>query len=704
MRSAAVWLLVGVLSSCGEAAPETPPSAPAATEPAATEPAATEPAAIEPATPDPARGTPLAIATGSVFACALREGGRVACWGSNVEGQLGQLHREPVEGAVHVAGLEDAIAIAASSATACALRRSGEVVCWGSNTGGGLGLEGGARSGVVTVPGLHDVRGLDVGGGTFFAWGDDGVVLAWGAPDSRIDEASERSDAAPRRTRLRDVVRIETGRDRIALHRDGHASAWGWERGAVERLEDVVVATSSSGGTCLGDRAGVVRCTLHTGSGVEERIPEALAGTETLVFPRGGLIAGLRDGRLLVFSYYAGSTDRFAESDALVALGRGLGSHLTAITRDGRVLAWDTAPREGVYLPTEIALPAPDADAPEPALPDGPMPRWCRVEVERIAAPPRMSLDAAVAAALHEDTPGLVPGDLCASMRVTVGDPNCPYAGPWLGLGTDVGAVSVVVPLPALQARLLSRVAADWSGTEEFDVLERWSLRSAHPLRLAMITSRGEPTDDPDLGISPGEVARDAVVVLETPEGDFVEVRARADLLRMRRAGGQLDRLPDARLDGAEIELWACGGRGRYPIPSTATDRYTAGERAAPPSVAPIAEAPPPEAPPAAGASDATDAPSEDEVSAARAECNEGFAALSRGDTERARTAIDHALTVLTRATDAAARRTLGACLYNRGRLSELDGDAAAARRYYERSLEARPNATVEERMRSLAH
>ena len=63
---------------------------------------------------------------------------------------------------------------------------------------------------------------------------------------------------------------------------------------------------------------------------------------------------------------------------------------------------------------------------------------------------------------------------------------------------------------------------------------------------------------------------------------------------------------------------------------------------------------------------------------------------------------IDEALAVLSRATDADAVRTHGACLYNRGRVAEAENNPTAARTFYQRSLAVRPNPTVEARLRTL--
>ena len=61
------------------------------------------------------------IAAGLAHSCGLKRDGRVACWGSNVSGQI-----TPPDGAF--------IQVAAGGNHSCGLKRDGRVVCWGSST------------------------------------------------------------------------------------------------------------------------------------------------------------------------------------------------------------------------------------------------------------------------------------------------------------------------------------------------------------------------------------------------------------------------------------------------------------------------------------------------------------------------------------------------------------------------------------------
>jgi len=87
------------------------------------------------------------IDAGFEFACARRSSGRVSCWGSDADGQLGDsaTHSACGSGArcsgtpVDVVGITDAVDIVAGNNHACALHATGAVSCWGDNSLGQLG-------------------------------------------------------------------------------------------------------------------------------------------------------------------------------------------------------------------------------------------------------------------------------------------------------------------------------------------------------------------------------------------------------------------------------------------------------------------------------------------------------------------------------------------------------------------------------------
>ena len=79
------------------------------------------------------------LAVDREHACAVTASGRVACWGENFSGQLGDGTLESRLDPVEVAGIDDAVAVAVGYGHSCVLRRAGALACWGSGESGELG-------------------------------------------------------------------------------------------------------------------------------------------------------------------------------------------------------------------------------------------------------------------------------------------------------------------------------------------------------------------------------------------------------------------------------------------------------------------------------------------------------------------------------------------------------------------------------------
>jgi alpha-tubulin suppressor-like RCC1 family protein len=95
------------------------------------------------------------VSAGGSFACALQADGRVRCWGRNHWGNLGTGSDEDLAVPTLVVDLATVTEVAAGRVHACARLRGGGVACWGHNDTGqvGDGTRGKDRLRPVTVPG-----------------------------------------------------------------------------------------------------------------------------------------------------------------------------------------------------------------------------------------------------------------------------------------------------------------------------------------------------------------------------------------------------------------------------------------------------------------------------------------------------------------------------------------------------------------------
>ena len=128
-----------------------------------------------------------AIATSGNVACGLLKNGTARCWGQNSGGQLGngvnngpdfcqfgELSYVCSTRPVAVKGLTNATALAVGASHACALIKNGTVKCWGSNLDGELGNGTTTASKTpVAVTGLTGVTAISAAGGS----GDDTSAL-----------------------------------------------------------------------------------------------------------------------------------------------------------------------------------------------------------------------------------------------------------------------------------------------------------------------------------------------------------------------------------------------------------------------------------------------------------------------------------------------------------------------------------------------
>lgn len=219
------------------------------------------------------------LATGYRHSCAVRASGKVACWGANVVGQLGDGTVSPSSTPVEVLGLDDAVMVAAGGSSTCALREGGEVACWGSNSSGELGNgTTSASSTPVDVSPLADAVAIAVGTSRACAVRSAGEVVCWGwgAEGGLGNGTADDSTAPVPVLGIDDAIGVSAGwRHVCAVRETGEVACWGY--GAWGQLgnnalsgstvpvtawdvHDAVRVTAGDRHTCVQRATGEVAC------------------------------------------------------------------------------------------------------------------------------------------------------------------------------------------------------------------------------------------------------------------------------------------------------------------------------------------------------------------------------------------------------------------------------------------------------------
>ena len=123
----------------------------------------------------------VAVACGANFTCAILAGGTVSCWGNGLAGQLGNssMNSQPTPGPV--SGLDHVVAMTAGEQHACAVKDDGSLYCWGDGFNGQLGNgDQMSRTVPTLVPTLTNVAVVAGGGRSTCAMQTTGQVYCWG--------------------------------------------------------------------------------------------------------------------------------------------------------------------------------------------------------------------------------------------------------------------------------------------------------------------------------------------------------------------------------------------------------------------------------------------------------------------------------------------------------------------------------------------
>ena len=126
------------------------------------------------------------VAAAARFSCARQRSGRVYCWGKNEFGQLGNGSptAAPNPSPILVPSIGDAVFLWTGIDHACAVRANGKIACWGSADQGQLGKGAVAPDESVATPvtvlGAPTAVAVWTGGNRSCSISDDGRAYCWG--------------------------------------------------------------------------------------------------------------------------------------------------------------------------------------------------------------------------------------------------------------------------------------------------------------------------------------------------------------------------------------------------------------------------------------------------------------------------------------------------------------------------------------------
>ena len=138
------------------------------------------------------------IAAGGMHSCFINAAGRVLCWGSNDQSQLGSSKRD-ASGLTSVESGERFSTIAAGLSHTCAVTRDRLAWCWGSNDRGQLG-DGtrDARLAPVRVADAHLFRVMAAGAAHTCALDAYGLAWCWGSNSrGQLGDSTTRDSDVP---------------------------------------------------------------------------------------------------------------------------------------------------------------------------------------------------------------------------------------------------------------------------------------------------------------------------------------------------------------------------------------------------------------------------------------------------------------------------------------------------------------------------
>ena len=229
------------------------------------------------ASPRPLLPTQVAVESGASHTCALLSDQTAHCWGTNVNGELGDGTTTTQASPVKVISIGPIASISCGGSHTCAVLPAGTVSCWGANDSGQLG--NGTTTGVaqpVDVNGLTNVTAVSAGSSHTCALLANATVSCWGSNDKgQLGDGTTTSRSLPAPvTGLNGVLQLRAGASRTcAVTSDQKVYCWGYNAWGA-----------------LGDGTGLDRSTPTQVTGLPYPLGVALGQDYTCARTLGGAV------------------------------------------------------------------------------------------------------------------------------------------------------------------------------------------------------------------------------------------------------------------------------------------------------------------------------------------------------------------------------------------------------------------------------
>jgi alpha-tubulin suppressor-like RCC1 family protein len=133
----------------------------------------------------------IEVAAGAGHTCAVRTNGTLWCWGNAESGQLGVgVSNRPSTTPLQVGSGAEWVTVTAGANHSCAMKQSGKLYCWGDNGAGQLGAgSDGIRDVPTPVADTYDWNSVKAHGNTTCAVRVDGTLWCWGRVAAGLHDA-----------------------------------------------------------------------------------------------------------------------------------------------------------------------------------------------------------------------------------------------------------------------------------------------------------------------------------------------------------------------------------------------------------------------------------------------------------------------------------------------------------------------------------